>query len=345
MNSKVLVALCALLYIASAIGCSVKLKNANGKTYEYDLSKLSHPAGEKDFLTIRDDQGDYVYANICGPSSEKCVSGSAVCMRTKDYDYVSLGKVQTQEFSNSAEAKPGKGLQVTYFNGDDCDFGNYQTVITLICDMTQEGVIDEADNGECWYKLTVKSKYACGQEVKPTPGQCRSQQYSNDVNVRVPLFDRRASGSLVEVSQRFDLDTTASGDLNVAINCITFMLDNTNSQRSYPGSIVIRAVDSSTGEPGVVLAKVDNPNIKPTNERWYNYTESLRLFLPANFKRSVFVSYSTVGDQYIHSSIHASDKGVKPLAPSYMWTNITNSWERLDIFYGHLGMNADIVVP
>jgi len=169
MNSKLLIAFCALLCAIAAIDCKPKIVSSDGKTYYYDLHRLSHPAGEKDSLSIRDDEGDYIYVNICGPSSEKCSpsGSSAVCMRTADYTYVSLGKVESQEFTESVDVKPGGGLQVTYSNGDDCDFGNYQTVITLICDQTQDGTISEVDEGECWYKMNILSKYACGQENKP----------------------------------------------------------------------------------------------------------------------------------------------------------------------------------
>jgi len=154
------------LALTAAVSCKAKIPNPNGKTYAYDLSKLSHSAGESDTLRIMDDQGNYVYMNICGPSSEKCTSGTAVCMREKDtYDYVSLGKVDTQEFTECVDAEPGMGLQVTYSNGDDCDFGSYQTVVSLLCDKNEQGTIDTVDEGECWYRMTVRSTYACGHEA------------------------------------------------------------------------------------------------------------------------------------------------------------------------------------
>jgi len=168
MNAKVLYVLYALVLLAAAMDCKAKIPNSNGKTYLYDLSKLNHNAGDKDTLWIRDDMGDYVYMNVCGPSSEKCESGTAVCMRTSGYDYVSLGKVSSQEFTESVESEPGKGVMVTYSDGDDCDFGDHwQTVISFLCDETEDGVIDSVDEGECWYRLTVLSKYACGTETTP----------------------------------------------------------------------------------------------------------------------------------------------------------------------------------
>jgi len=165
MMSKVLISLCAFLALSAAVDCKAKIPNPNGKTYAYDLTKLGHPAGEADTLRARDDEGNYVYVNICGPSAEKCTSGTAVCMRTADYsDYVSLGMVDSQEFTESVEAEPGKGLQVTYSNGDDCDFGYYQTVISVVCDPDEQGTIDTVEDGECWYRMTIRSKYGCGKE-------------------------------------------------------------------------------------------------------------------------------------------------------------------------------------
>jgi len=190
MNANILVVFCALLALTAAVDCKAKIKNPNGKTYAYDLSKLSHSAGDPDSLRTTDDQGNYVYVNICGPSSEKCTSGTSVCMREKDtYDYISLGRLESQEFTESVDAEPGKGLQVTYSDGDDCDFGNYQTVISLVCDETEQGTIDSIDDGECWYRMTIRSKYACGKEASSTSsGDDGSGASSGDVVALVILI-------------------------------------------------------------------------------------------------------------------------------------------------------------
>jgi len=171
MNSKVLITLCAFLALSAAVDCTAKIPNPNGKTYAYDLTKLGHPAGEADSLRARDDQGNWVYANICGPSSERCTSGTAICLRTISYDYVSLGRVDSQEFTESPDAEPGKGLQVTYSNGDDCDFGYYQTTITVLCDPDEVGTIDTVEDGECWYRMNIRSRYGCGKEVSSSDSE------------------------------------------------------------------------------------------------------------------------------------------------------------------------------
>jgi len=164
MNTKVIV-LCAAAFVCCfAVDCKFNIQSVNdGKTYSYDLSKLSHPSGQKDDLYFRNDDGSYIYANICGPSAEKCKTGSAVCMRGSDYStYTSLGTVSTQEADDAPDLEPGTGLTLTYTDGDDCILGSWQSVITLQCDKTRDGEITEVESGECWYRMTVISKYACG---------------------------------------------------------------------------------------------------------------------------------------------------------------------------------------
>jgi len=288
--------------------------------------------------------GDLTYFNLCGITTTVCSPSSPVCKRAGLWSTQGFGNLKTQKIGpiELEGVAAGNGVTVTYTNGEYCPgTSGTSSKLHIVCGNKQAVTNCSISSNGCTVTAIIESKAGCG---KPIAGTCQSEEFSSNLAVRVPLFDRKASGSFVEVSQRFELNTTASGDLHVAINCINFMLDNTNSQRSYPGSIVIRAVDPKTGKPGAILAKVNNPNIQPINASWYSYTESLRLFIPANFKRFIYISYLTLGDQNIHTSIHASNRGVEPFAPSYMWTNITNSWEELDIFYGHLGMNADIVV-
>ena len=159
-------ALSVVVCLSGAVNCTTQILSRDGKVYEYDLSSLSHSAGESDSLRVQDSKGNYIYMNVCGPSSEKCKAGTSVCMKDKiDYDYFSLGMLNTQVFSESLDVDPGKGLEVTYSNGDDCDLTNYQTVASFVCDETEVGKIDSAESGECWYKLIIRSKYACGREV------------------------------------------------------------------------------------------------------------------------------------------------------------------------------------
>ena len=147
--------------VAGNVDCTPKLVPSDGKTYHYDLTKLGHAPGVADTLTYRDTARNTFYVNMCGPSSEGCPAGNAVCMKTGMFDYVGIGKAETQKWEDSDKVEPGHGLQVTFSEGEECDIGNFQTVITLKCDPHEEGTIETVEIGECWYAMTLRSKHAC----------------------------------------------------------------------------------------------------------------------------------------------------------------------------------------
>ena len=165
MKTKALVATLLVLALAMCaagdVDCKPTVVQSDGKSYHYDLSKLCHKAGAADTLTYRDASRNNFFVNICGPSSEGCPAGNAVCMKTPMFDFVGLGRVDTQKWEDSSKVEPGRGLQVTYSNGEECDIGNFETVITLQCDAQEEGVIDNVETGECWYTMVLRSKHAC----------------------------------------------------------------------------------------------------------------------------------------------------------------------------------------
>jgi len=150
---------------------------------------------------------------------------------------------------------------------------------------------------------------------------------------------------MVEVTQRFDLPTSRNGDITIAINCIAFSLACVE-RNCYWGSIIIRSMDKN-GEPDEILRQIDTSHtgIQPIGPDWYDYDESFRVLIPASFKKSIFVGYLTAADPSTHTVVAASGKGVNPVTPSFLWTNLTKEWEALGPFYGHLGINADIIVP
>ena len=156
-----LLGLALAMCVAGSVDCTPTLTQSDGKSYHYDLTKLGHAAGVKDTLTYRDQARNNFYVNMCGPSSEECPAGNAVCMKTGMSDYVGIGKAETQKWEDSDKIEPGHGLQVTFSDGEECDIGNFETVITLKCDPQVEGAIDAVDIGECWYAMTVRSKHAC----------------------------------------------------------------------------------------------------------------------------------------------------------------------------------------
>jgi len=169
--SKVVFVLCAVLFVSVfSADCSFVVQSENNqKYYKYDLNKMSHASGVQDELYYRiPDDGSYIYMNICGPSNQQCTTGSAVCLRSSDASqYTSLGMATQQEVDDASDLDPGQGVSITYSGGDDCILGSWQTAITIQCDPSASGVgeIVEVDNGECWYRVTIKSKYGCGKEV------------------------------------------------------------------------------------------------------------------------------------------------------------------------------------
>jgi len=178
-------------------------------------------------------------------------------------------------------------------------------------------------------------------------GYCKDRTYSGDLTVKLPLYDVNADGVLVEVSQRFDLNTSSYGDLTIAINCVSFGLSGYDRYNCDRGSIVVRALDSFHDEPGVILHQIDSAytGICPHSGDFYSYTESFRVTIPSKFKKTIFIGYQTLATKAQHDVLFASDKDVEPVAKNYLWTNHTDSWEDNSRFYGHLGIDADIVIP
>ena len=197
-------------------------------------------------------------------------------------------------------------------------------------------------------------------------GECESKQYSKDLTVKIPLYDSKgllfpykcvfscsflilcllyvppsADASVVEVTQRFDLVNSPKRGYDISIDCVTFYFSTSNKFACYKGDLVIREVSSTSDEPGKELFRIDSGICPTDNFYWYSYTESFRLTIPGR-KKSVFIGYETVGTAETHTVLSASRKGVAPQSDSYMMSNLTNKWENIGKFYGHLGMNADI---
>jgi len=168
MYMKVALVVCAI-FVAHcfAVDCKPVIAYADGTMYQYDLTKLSHAAGMKDSLSYRltDGSGSYIFMNVCGPSSEPCKTGSSVCLRDKNFEYESLGMLDTQQVQAAPGVEAGQGIEISYSQGDECIVGAYEADVLLLCDPSLEGDIVSADPGECWYKITVSSKYACGKQV------------------------------------------------------------------------------------------------------------------------------------------------------------------------------------
>ena len=144
------------------------------------------------------------------------------------------------------------------------------------------------------------------------------------------------------MTQRFDIQTSASGDLRLAIKCVDIWAfgDIMDCMR---GTIVIRAYNHTTNEPGEVLAEYGD--ICPRDKWWYGCTSSHRVTLPAKYKRVLFIGYKTPAQGKLYSTIGAAGMDGEPKTDNFMWTSVTNEWEDTSDFYAHYDINADIVIP
>jgi len=170
MSLKFLI-VCAVLIAGAlaAVDCKPIVEQSDGtttKNYQYDLSPLCHEDGVSDTLFSNVGSGaSILYMNICGLSSAKCRSGTSVCLRDDTWTYHAIGMLASQSFDAPIDIDPGQGIRVTYGDGDECITGTYQGVVTLNCDASEEGVITDIEPGDCWFKVSIATKYACGKEV------------------------------------------------------------------------------------------------------------------------------------------------------------------------------------
>ena len=177
----------AVVVGAQQMDCSPVIKQKDGNWYKYDLKNLRHEPGDVDIFTTRDSQGNYYYANFCGPMSQQCTSSASVCKATMAWVYVDVGMSDTQQWSDSPDVAPGKGIKVTYSNGEDCDQvsnavveggrnctgpnAKNRAIITLNCDPNvPEGYFDTVTQNGCDYIFPFRTMYACGKKTAGGPG-------------------------------------------------------------------------------------------------------------------------------------------------------------------------------
>jgi len=204
--------------------------------------------------------------------------------------------------------------------------------------------------------------------------QCESKTFSDDLNVRIPLKDQNGlllvsvllscfltssvfssffpfyfsfglsdRPSMVELTQRFELETRSKKDVTIAINCIAYGIVKDSYQGLYCGDVVVRSDDN--GKPGDILFKADREIC--TNSgifSWEAYDSSIRVTLPGNgsTNKSVYIGIRSE-DKYLF--VYGSKSKVQPTADSWMTSNLSKKWEDVHMFYGHVGIDADIIVP
>jgi len=151
-----------LLVACFALNCKPKL---GGK--QFDLSGLCHDATTADYVARDEDQNTYNF-NICGPvtdggSMQECTDAS-VCQKTPANVRINAGRTESQKFKLISDKNPGKGIIVTYGEGDVCSAGDVrETDIYIYCDKkVSDPVIKPVDEEDhCSYVIKMESKYGC----------------------------------------------------------------------------------------------------------------------------------------------------------------------------------------
>lgn len=143
---------------------------AGGQTF--DLSGLRRPQGESDWYAD-DRNGNMYYFNVCGDANqvpaacvslEKAVQAPAYQVTSTD-DCFWLGKLRSSEWELIDESEPAAGLELYYFDGEQCSNGISRDFrIQLFCD-PDAGVGKPLDyfvlEEDCHYSVTWPSKYGC----------------------------------------------------------------------------------------------------------------------------------------------------------------------------------------
>ena len=162
------------LWMLTAVACAAEVNckpvvtfPSNKKSYQFDLTPLSHAKGEPDTLHADDDDYNKYWVNFCGTTTEDCEGDYAVCQVTLSGDHFGCGTAASQKVEPNTESgvEPGKGLVVKYTNGKKCSGGpSRSTTIYLKCDENVESpIFSQVEEGDCAYTMHVTTKYACGK--------------------------------------------------------------------------------------------------------------------------------------------------------------------------------------
>eukprot|EP00727_Mastigamoeba_balamuthi_P008435 m51a1_g4213 hypothetical protein (413) ;mRNA; f:69859-71620 len=173
MKTAALLLLC--FSIASSVPCGLRtLDAATGKTWAYDLRALSHADGQgEDMAFTGTASTSRYYLNVCG-STSRC-PGSAACMQDALYNSHALGALQSIDIFPSETAEAGRGVRVTYGQGEECvDEANVTrartaTVYVGCTEVEGRSWIGDVREGLCDTTYHVWSAYACATEVAPEP--------------------------------------------------------------------------------------------------------------------------------------------------------------------------------
>jgi len=171
----VFIALLAAVCIAQT-NCEPEITFGDGSVWKFNLTGLWHAKGQDDKIVAQDSDLNNYYINVCGEtttaSDDEC-KGASVCQEGLAYDHHNAGSLKSQTFSYDNSTEPGKGLIITYGNGDTCSGGDVRTTnLILVCDPYCESpLVDTAKEiAHCAYSIRITSKYACGEKGSSSGG-------------------------------------------------------------------------------------------------------------------------------------------------------------------------------
>mmetsp|Transcript_21625 Transcript_21625/g.54328 ORF Transcript_21625/g.54328 Transcript_21625/m.54328 type:complete len:264 (-) Transcript_21625:41-832(-) len=182
MNLSCILLLTTLLSLSlSALGDTAQCSHTfpNGQTF--DLSGLRRPYGQRDWYAD-DRNGNMYYFNVCGDANEvpeACVDlqksvQAPVFEVTNESDCFWLGQLRSMEWELIDENEPAAGIELYYFDGEQCGGGRARDVrIQFFCD-PDAGVGKPLDyyvlEEDCHYSVTWPSKYGCPVSSSSTVG-------------------------------------------------------------------------------------------------------------------------------------------------------------------------------
>ncbi|KAH3767147.1 hypothetical protein Pelo_985 [Pelomyxa schiedti] len=150
--------LSSLVTAGTQEGCTWKTKTTSGQSIKYDMSAMTHPSGEADYLSISDSSNTF-YINICGNSSKPCSPLNSVCqIGTTGSKYYGCGTLASQLFYDPATGGES-GVMINYSGGTvGCTPSVARsTTITLTCDATQgRGKVTAVKESACYYELCFR---------------------------------------------------------------------------------------------------------------------------------------------------------------------------------------------
>jgi len=147
---------------AAAPSCTLSAKGAT-----YNLAGMKRDDHDYTGTT----PGGYTYRfNVCGGTVKVCNSQAAPASKWRGTKCNNLGDMQTQEIGLVDAKDPGKGVKITYKDGDICkkqingqmEISSRQINYEIECSGDDPAVLKHIDEvSMCEYTVTFASKYGC----------------------------------------------------------------------------------------------------------------------------------------------------------------------------------------